>query len=83
MLIFERKAGDEIQIGSNINITVLRVRGQTVKLGFVAPSDVTIFRSELWIEIQEDQEPAPSTISDTTTNSSWESTALPGIQTPP
>lgn len=47
MLILSRKPEQSIQIGENICIKVVRVRGDVVRLGFVAPDDVKIMRSEL------------------------------------
>lgn len=47
MLVLSRKPNEEILIGDNIRLTVVSIQGNQVKLGFTAPSDVTIFRSEL------------------------------------
>ena len=46
MLIFSRKRGGEIVIGNGIRIRVLEMRGDRVKLGFVAPAEVPIHRKE-------------------------------------
>ncbi len=47
MLVLARKANEAIQIGANITITVLRVKGKTVKLGIEAPGSVAVLRAEL------------------------------------
>jgi carbon storage regulator CsrA len=47
MLVLSRKIEDEIIIDENITIRVLRVKGNTVRLGISAPSDVSIMRGEL------------------------------------
>jgi carbon storage regulator len=47
MLVLSRKVGEEIVIGDNIRVTVVGVRGNQVRLGFSAPPDVAIHRSEL------------------------------------
>lgn len=47
MLVLARKKNEVIKIGDNITITVLDVRGGTVRLGFDAPRDVVILRGEL------------------------------------
>jgi len=47
MLVLSRKIGEEIVIGDNIRVTVVAIRGNQVRLGFTAPDDVTIHRSEL------------------------------------
>jgi carbon storage regulator len=47
MLVLTRKQGEEIIIGDNIRLTVLAVRGNRVRLGIAAPSDLSIQREEL------------------------------------
>ena len=47
MLVLSRKTKQQITIGEDITITILRVRGQTVSLGVEAPDDVRILRREL------------------------------------
>lgn len=47
MLVLSRKLGEEVIIGSAIRVVVLKVAGGKVKLGFAAPSDVTICRKEI------------------------------------
>lgn len=47
MLVLTRKQGEEIIIGDNIRLTVLAIRGNQVRLGIAAPSDVSIQREEL------------------------------------
>jgi carbon storage regulator CsrA len=46
MLILSRKRGEELVIGNGISVTVLEMRGDRVKLGFVAPDDALIHRRE-------------------------------------
>lgn len=47
MLVLTRKADQKIQIGSNITITVIEVKGRYVRLGIEAPREVRIVRSEI------------------------------------
>ncbi len=47
MLVLTRKAKQRIQIGRDVSITVLRVKGNTVRIGIDAPADVRVRRSEL------------------------------------
>jgi len=51
MLVLTRKLDEAIQIGDNIKITVLRVKGNTVRIGIDAPKDVRVIRDELEREI--------------------------------
>ena len=47
MLVLSRRPGEEVLVASNIRVTMLGIQGNSVKLGFSAPEDVAIFRSEL------------------------------------
>jgi carbon storage regulator len=47
MLVLSRKPGEEVLIGDNIRLTVLAIRGNQVRLGLTAPSNVSIRREEL------------------------------------
>lgn len=46
MLVVSRKVGERIWIGPDITLTVLEIRGNTVKLGCDAPANVSIYRPE-------------------------------------
>lgn len=47
MLVLTRKASQQIQIGENVVITVLQIKGNSVRLGIAAPRDVRVVRGEL------------------------------------
>jgi carbon storage regulator CsrA len=47
MLVLTRKSQEKIQIGDNITITILRVKGQTVRVGIEAPRSTKVVRGEL------------------------------------
>ena len=47
MLVLTRKQAEQIQIGENVVITILRVKGQSVRIGIEAPRDVRVLRAEL------------------------------------
>jgi carbon storage regulator len=51
MLVLSRKLNESIKIGQEIEIVVLEVRGDRVKLGFVAPAEVPIHRGEIHDQI--------------------------------
>jgi carbon storage regulator len=55
MLVLTRKVGEVIRIGDTITVRVLQARGSQVRLGVEAPSDVRIFRDEIY----EREEAAP------------------------
>lgn len=52
MLYLTRKIGETIIINDNIEVTVIDVRGKSVKLGFTFPSDATVLRQEIYDRIQ-------------------------------
>lgn len=47
MLVLTRKQQQQIQVGEGVTITILRIKGGSVRIGIEAPSDVRIIRSEL------------------------------------
>lgn len=53
MLALSRKPGESIVIGNDIEITILEVKGEQVKVGIKAPKNVAIYRKELLEQIQE------------------------------
>ena len=48
MLVLRRKIGETVMLGDSIEVQVLAVEGDTVKLGFVAPRSVQILRKEVY-----------------------------------
>lgn len=56
MLVLSRKTGERIQIGDEINVTVVEIRGSKVRLGFTAPNEVPIHREEVYLRVK--NEPA-------------------------
>ena len=53
MLVLSRKQNERIFIGDGIEITVVEIRGDRVKLGFNCPPDVPIHREEIYRQIRE------------------------------
>lgn len=47
MLVLTRKVGEKVQLGDDIEIEVLSIQGNRIRLGIVAPADVKILRGEL------------------------------------
>ncbi len=60
MLALSRKKGDSLIINNNIEITVLEVKGEQVKLGITAPKQVPVYRKEVYVQIQEANKEAMS-----------------------
>lgn len=60
MLALTRKKGEALVINNNIEITVLEIRGDQIKIGITAPKDVPIYRKEVYLQIQEENKAAIS-----------------------
>jgi len=58
MLALTRKKGESLVIGNDIEITILEVRGEQIKIGINAPKDVSIYRKEIYLQIQEENQQA-------------------------
>jgi carbon storage regulator len=54
MLVLTRKSNQSIMIGDDIEVSVLSVMGDKVRIGIQAPQDVPVFRTEIYVEIHRD-----------------------------
>ena len=61
MLALTRKKGESLVINNNIEVTILEIRGHQIKLGISAPRDVSIYRKEVYLQIQEENKAALET----------------------
>lgn len=53
MLALSRKKNEAIIINNNVEITILEVKGDQVKVGITAPKEVPVYRKEVYMQIQE------------------------------
>ena len=53
MLALSRKKNEAIVINNNIEITILEIKGDQVKIGINAPKEVPVYRKEVYLQIQE------------------------------
>lgn len=58
MLALSRKKNEALIINNNIEITVLEIKGEQVKLGIQAPKEVPVYRKEVYVQIQESNKEA-------------------------
>ena len=59
MLVLTRKGNQSIMIGDDIEVSVLAIMGEKVRIGIDAPRAVPVFRKEVYLEIQDDREATP------------------------
>ncbi|MFL5823518.1 MAG: carbon storage regulator CsrA [Solirubrobacteraceae bacterium] len=55
MLVLTRKSNQSIMIGDDIEVSVLAIMGEKVRVGIQAPRDVPVFRKEVYLEIQQER----------------------------
>ncbi|OYW20877.1 MAG: carbon storage regulator [Planctomycetales bacterium 12-60-4] len=60
MLVLSRQRDESIFIGDNIKITVVDIRGDKVRLGIEAPSEIPVHRQEVYEAIQREQQRVPA-----------------------
>ena len=53
MLALSRKKNEALIINNNIEITILEVKGDQVKIGITAPKEIPVYRKEVYVQIQE------------------------------
>jgi carbon storage regulator len=58
VLVLTRKSNQSIMIGDDIEVSVLAIMGEKVRIGIEAPRTVPVFRKEVYLEIQEGREAA-------------------------
>ena len=61
MLALSRKKNEALVINNDIEITVLDIRGDQVKIGISAPKEVPVYRKEVYLQIQEANKEAMNT----------------------
>lgn len=54
MLALTRKKDESLVINNNVEITILEVRGEQVKIGITAPKEIPVYRKEVFRQIQEE-----------------------------
>lgn len=55
MLILTRRIGETLKIGDNIDVTILSIRGNQIRIGINAPRDVSVHREEIYTRIKEEE----------------------------
>ena len=62
MLALSRKKNEAIVINNNIEITILEIKGEQVKIGINAPKEVPVYRKEVYTQIQESNQEATNAV---------------------
>ncbi len=63
MLALARKVNESIVINDNVEVAILEIKGDQVKIGISAPKSVPVYRKELYVQIQEANKEAVNTVS--------------------
>jgi carbon storage regulator len=58
MLVITRRSGERVVLGDDITITVLDISGSTVRLGIDAPTEVPVYRHEIWLAVKAENQAA-------------------------
>ena len=61
MLALSRKKNEALVINNNVEITILEIKGEQVKIGITAPKEVPVYRKEVFVQIQDANKEAVST----------------------
>jgi carbon storage regulator len=61
MLALSRKRNEAIMINNNIEVVILEIRGEQVKLGIAAPKEIPVYRKEVYLDIQKANREATNT----------------------
>lgn len=65
MLALSRKKNEALIINNNVEITILEIKGEQVKIGISAPKEVPVYRKEVYLQIQEANKAAMDNAADT------------------
>ena len=61
MLALSRKKNEALVINNNVEINILEIKGEQVKIGITAPKEVPVYRKEVYVQIQDANKEAVST----------------------
>ncbi len=64
MLVLTRKSNQSIMIGDDVEISVLSVMGEKVRIGIQAPQEIPVFRKEIYLEIHREDAPLEGSVPD-------------------
>jgi carbon storage regulator len=64
MLVLTRKSNQSIMIGDDVEISVLSVMGEKVRIGIQAPQEIPVFRKEIYLEIHREDAPLEGPLAD-------------------
>jgi len=71
MLVLSRKKNESVMIGDNIEVKVIAIEGDQVRIGIEAPRDIQVYRREVYLAIQEENKLASKTKIDWSSMKRW------------
>mgnify|MGYP001210803368 FL=1 len=80
MLVLSRKINESIMIGDDVELVVIGVEGDTVRLGIKAPKQVDIYRKEVYLAIKRTNEEAVQSVVDEQVIKEWFASRIKGDQ---
>lgn len=84
MLILTRKPGESLYIGDNVKVTIVEIKGNQIRVGIEAPSELRIYREEIYLQILDENKKAAEGVLDSSLEqlSGWKGISKSG-ETPP
>ena len=61
MLVLTRRCNQSVKIGDDVEVTIIEIHGDQIRLGISAPRSLSVHRKEIWVQIQQQNHAAAST----------------------
>ena len=84
MLILTRKPGESLYIGDNVKVTIVEIKGNQIRVGIEAPSELRIYREEIYLQILDENKKAAEGVTESSLDqlSGWKGMSKGGENPP-